>query len=218
MSQQFIQLLVDNKTSWFVPFAQTLEYELNLLGFKAELIYVHADIKKCDHLFLLSCTLLLKDNFLEIPRNVYVIHGSDLPKGRGWSPLSWEIVSGCSTFTLSMINATKKIDSGAIRMKRQFTLSGTELINEAREIQAVHIVSMILDYVRYPELFPPIEQVGEASYYRRRTAADSEVDINKTIVSQFNNFRVADNERYPLFFRYKGKKFILKIFPGSEEL
>ena len=55
------------------------------------------------------------------------------------------------------------------------------------------------------------EQEGEESFYLRRTAKDSEVDVHKTIAELFNNFRIADNVRYPVFFKYKGYKYILKI-------
>jgi methionyl-tRNA formyltransferase len=47
-----------------------------------------------------------------------------------------------------------------------------------------------------------------------RNASDSEININKSIKSQFNLLRICDNEKYPAFFKYKNCKFILKIFKG----
>ena len=46
----------------------------------------------------------------------------------------------------------------------------------------------------------------------RVTSEGSELDINKSIKSQFNMLRVVDNERYPAFFSHKKKKYIIKIY------
>ena len=56
------------------------------------------------------------------------------------------------------------------------------------------------------------KQTGKATYFRKRNKFDSKLDINKSIKSQFNLMRIADNEKYPLFFIYKNKKFIIKIY------
>ncbi len=42
-------------------------------------------------------------------------------------------------------------------------------------------------------------QQGEASYYRRRRAADSQLDPHCSLAEQFNLLRVVDNQRYPAF-------------------
>ena len=55
-------------------------------------------------------------------------------------------------------------------------------------------------------------QLGKTSFYRKRTKKDSEININKSIRKQFNLLRVTDNKRYPAFFYFKKKKYILKIY------
>ena len=54
--------------------------------------------------------------------------------------------------------------------------------------------------------------IGKGSYYKKRLPKDSELDIEKSIKKNFNLLRVVDNERYPSFFYYKGKNFIIKIY------
>ena len=56
------------------------------------------------------------------------------------------------------------------------------------------------------------KQSGSSSFYRRRTKKDSEINIKKSIVSQFNLFRSVDNINFPAFFKYKGYNYILKIY------
>ena len=54
-------------------------------------------------------------------------------------------------------------------------------------------------------------QEGEPTYYPRRKSEDSELDINKTISEQFDLMRVADNERYPSFFNFRGHCYKITI-------
>ena len=55
------------------------------------------------------------------------------------------------------------------------------------------------------------KQVGSESFYPRRTKYDSELDISKTIEENFNLMRIGNNQSWPSFFYYKGKKFIIKF-------
>ncbi len=53
---------------------------------------------------------------------------------------------------------------------------------------------------------------GKSTYYRKRTPLDSELKLNKSIAEQFNLLRTVDNKRYPAFFKFKGKEYVLHIF------
>ena len=44
------------------------------------------------------------------------------------------------------------------------------------------------------------KQMGEATYYRKRNKNDSELDINKSIMEQFNILRITDNLSTAHFF------------------
>ena len=55
-------------------------------------------------------------------------------------------------------------------------------------------------------------EVGIASHYRRRKPADSQLDPSFSLAEQFNLFRVADNQRYPSGFNFRGRSFILKVY------
>jgi len=57
-------------------------------------------------------------------------------------------------------------------------------------------------------------QRGKGSFYKRRGARDSRLDISKTIAEQFDLLRVVDNDIYPAFFKYKGQKYFLKVTKG----
>ena len=56
------------------------------------------------------------------------------------------------------------------------------------------------------------KQIGEETFYPKRAKKDSELDISKSIEENFNLLRIGNNEDWPSFFHYRGKKYILKIF------
>ena len=153
----------------------------------------------------------VKTGIQEKSKSNIVCHPSDLPKGRGFSPIAWEILKNSNLITFSLFEADENVDNGKIYGKKELQLSGTELNDEIKKKQGEVTYSMILDYVdKYPNNDPYIQE-GEPTYYDRRTPDDSELDIKKSIKEQFNIFRIVDNNSYPAFFRYKDEKYILKI-------
>ena len=111
-----------------------------------------------------------------------------------------------------MIKINNKVDSGDIVMKSIIKLDGTELYDELRELQAKKILKMINKVIK---IFPKLKlktQRGKSSFYKKRSAKDSEININQSIKSQFNKLRIANNKRWPAFFYFKSIKYILKIY------
>lgn len=146
-------------------------------------------------------------------RNNLVIHASDLPKGRGWSPASWLILDGANRIPVTLLEAVDEVDAGPIYLQEWIDLDGTELIDDWRQLLAEKTISLARSFVsNYPAILDSRrEQVGEASAYPRRRASDSRLDTRKTIEELFNQLRIVDNESYPAFFVYKGREYLLKI-------
>ena len=61
------------------------------------------------------------------------------------------------------------------------------------------------------ETVAPLEQDKniQPTYWPKRTAQDSCLDINKTLAEQFDLLRVCDPQRYPAFFEINGHKYKL---------
>jgi len=65
---------------------------------------------------------------------------------------------------------------------------------------------------RYQELVAAAQpQHGEASHYRRRRPADSQLDPERSLAEQFNLLRVVDNQHYPAFFNWRGRRLRLQV-------
>jgi folate-dependent phosphoribosylglycinamide formyltransferase PurN len=145
--------------------------------------------------------------------HVLVVHESDLPKGRGWSPLTWQILDGANQISVTVIEAADDVDSGPVYAQRWIAFEGHELIDELRAAQAEVTHSLCRAFVdNYPESAAQgREQAGEPTYYPRRRPADSELNPEYSLTEQFNRLRVADNRRYPVFFDWRGHRYILRI-------
>lgn len=143
-----------------------------------------------------------------------MIHASALPKGKGWSPLFWQVLEGKRAIVFSLFAASVDVDSGEIYLQKTLHLSGVELYEELRELQAKMCIEMALEFLKiYPNI-KSIQQEGEESFYEKRGKEDSRLDISKSIEEQFNLLRIVSNEEFPAFFYKDGKKFILKIYKG----
>ena len=206
-----IQILVDNPQSWYIKFACELNCQLTEKGHFSQLISEHNQLVPSDVLFILSCEKIVKKVHRELNKLNLVVHASDLPRGRGWSPLTWQILENKSSIPVSMIKAEDEVDSGDIMLKDFITLEGHELIDEIREKLGHKINMMCLNFIESWKSIIPQPQIGESSYYPKRTKKDSCLDLNKSIKEQINLFRIADNERYPLTFSYLDHEYKIII-------
>ena len=64
----------------------------------------------------------------------------------------------------------------------------------------------------------PREQHGTPSYYRKRSPADSRIDPERPLAELFDLLRVADPERYPAHFEYRGRRYRLRLEPMGEPM
>lgn len=205
-----VQILVDNPYSWIVPYAIELNEKLQERGYASMLLHKHEEVKIGDVLVLLSCENIFQK--LSLNKCNLVVHESALPKGKGWSPLTWQILEGHNDIPFTLFEATENVDSGVIYEQVIAHFDGDELNSELKHKQGIITIDLILKFCdNYPDV-KGIPQTGEATFYPRRRAEDSELDINKSISEQFNLFRVVDNERYPAFFIKDGIKYIIKVF------
>lgn len=186
--------------------------EMETAGHEVTLCWDKKVLPGGDILFLVSCSQLV-----EAPRRAgysasLVLHASDLPRGRGWSPHVWAVVNGANELILSMLDAEDAVDSGAIWFKTEVLLEGHELLAEINEKLFAAELCLMSRAVQEWGAVQPVPQTGGASsYLRKRTPDDSRLDPEKTIAEQFDLLRVVDNVRYPAFFEYRGRRYILKI-------
>jgi|SRR3990167_3153960 len=206
-----ITLLIDNPTSWIAPYAKKIKKMLQQRGHQVTYCNSANKIPLGDCAFFLSCEKIVPKSILSRNEHNLVIHESSLPKGKGWSPLTWQILAGKNVVPITLFEAVDKVDSGPIYSKKLMRFRGDELLDELHKVQGEKTVELVLEFVKkYPKVTPK-NQFGQESFYRKRNSKDSELNINKTISEQFNLLRVVDNKKYPAFLKYLGKTYLIKI-------
>jgi methionyl-tRNA formyltransferase len=205
--------LLSAKSSWINQYIPGLIESLKGRNHYVSWIHKAEDVLNGDFAFFLSCWEIIPEEVLKRNKHNLVIHESDLPQGKGWSPLTWQILEGKNQIPITLFEATEAVDAGKIYIKDKMQFNGTELIDELRKIQAETSIKMCIDFIdKYPEIIKQgKEQQGDSTFYKRRNPEDSRLNPDKTIREQFNLLRVADNENYPAFFEIDGKKYKLKI-------
>jgi len=210
-----ITILVDNEKSWFLSYAENL-VKLLSKHHKVSLVNRYSRIKPGDCLFLLSCLKILPKHILKLNKNNIVIHGSDLPKGRGFSPIIWQILENKKKIVLTLFEANSKFDTGKFYFKDSIRLRGDELLDETHRIVGNKIIHMAFKFIKERHSLIAKEQIGKPTYLRKRTENDDLLPVNESIAHIFDRLRVVDNRLYPAYFFFRGFKYILKIYKGKK--
>lgn len=207
---KIINVLVDND-SWILPYAERLVSILQSEHIECKLCRNHQDIVEGDVCFFLGCTKIARDEVLGKNTFNLVVHESDLPKGRGFAPVAWQILEGKDDIPVCLIEAGKSVDSGDIWLADTMKLSGTELSAEWREKQGNISIELALKFISEYETLSAVKQEGETTHYPRRRPNDSQIDIDKSFRDLIPLLRVVDNKEYPAFFEYEGCRYKLEI-------
>ena len=125
-----------------------------------------------------------------------IFHMTDLPYGRGGSPLQNLILRGHQATMLSAIRCVEGLDAGPVYLKQPLSLFGSaqEIFNRADKI----IESMIVDILnKHPT---PTPQVGEPITFKRRKPEDSHLGSVQSLKEIYDIIRMLDAEDYPKAF------------------
>ena len=120
-------------------------------------------------------------------------HMTDVPYGRGGSPLQNLIVRGHDRTHLTALRMVDEVDAGPIYMKRELDLQGTaeEIYVRATTLAAEMIGEIVRDE---PE---PTPQEGEVTPFIRRRPEDSELPALESLDAVYDFIRMLDAEGYP---------------------
>lgn len=134
-----------------------------------------------------------------IPSEIYtkyqcvVFHMTDLPYGRGGSPLQNLIVRGHTETKISAIKVTEGIDTGPVYLKKKLDLAGSarDIFDRASKV----IYEMILEILE--RKITPQPQQGEVVVFKRRKPEDSNIDELNSAKQVYDYIRMLDADGYP---------------------
>jgi hypothetical protein len=209
----FSLAVLSDPDSWINHYIPDLLIDWMLQGHPVLWVHHPEELPPGDFCFLLGCGQLIPQSVRNQFRHNLVVHESNLPSGKGWSPLTWQILEGKNEICVTLLEAEEKVDSGCIYGQECIYFQGNELVEELRQKQAKTTIRLCKKFVNeYPEVVTHARnQKGKESYYPRKNPNDSRLDPDKSIREQFNLLRVVDNERYPAFFELQEEKYVLKI-------
>jgi methionyl-tRNA formyltransferase len=135
-----------------------------------------------------------------IPKEVYsnyecvVFHMTDLPFGRGGSPLQNLIVRGEKDTKISALKVGVGMDTGDVYMKRDLDLTGSaeEIFKRGSKIV---FSEMIPEFIKSNPT--PVPQTGEVVEFIRRKPEDGDISNLDDIEKVYNYIRMLDAEGYP---------------------
>ena len=190
--------------SWIL--AHEDQHQIDLVRLTSELSYGNI-------LFLISCSEMVTEAERQSYSKTLVIHASDLPYGRGWSPHVWQIIGGATTLTLTLLEAANKVDSGDIWKKIKLVVSKDALWDEINRL-IFNAALKLMDFAvaHYGTINPePQTTAIDPTCYLKRSPSDSKIDPQKSIQDQFDLIRVCDPDRFPAYFELHGCKYKLRL-------
>jgi methionyl-tRNA formyltransferase len=214
MKLKKIFFLLDPSNLWIEKFLKK-----SLKKFSKKYNYIitkNPKIIKNSIVFVLSYTKILDIDFIKSNKKVLIIHPSKLPKDKGFAPVQNQILKNKKLIHICILEASDKVDSGPVIYRDTFLLLGHELSNEIRKKQAISTFKLISKFLKNYPKYKAYKQKGTSNFNKRRGPKASELNINKSIKSQFNLLRICDNDCYPAFFEHKKNIYVIKIFKKKQ--
>tara|TARA_Y200000002_G_C22578821_1_gene619920 strand:+ start:298 stop:972 length:675 start_codon:yes stop_codon:yes gene_type:complete len=136
-------------------------------------------------------------------------HMTDLPYGRGGSPLQNLILAGKKTTKITAFKMTDKIDAGPIYLKKKLKLEGraVEIFDNAK------IITLKMIKEINTKKITPKKQIPSKIMFKRLTKKDNYLNFNeiKTINKFYDKIRMVDAPTYPNAY-FKNGKFTFHFF------
>lgn len=165
---------------------------VHILSQKEDLTFDTLDSIKPDYVFFPHWSFI-------IPKKIYehfqcvVFHMSDLPFGRGGSPLQNLIEQGFETTKISAIRVGKGIDTGDIYLKKGLSLHGTA---EEIFIRLGYTIESMIDEIILDNPIPK-PQEGKVVEFQRRKPEQGDIAELNSLDKIYDYIRMLDAENYP---------------------
>lgn len=120
-------------------------------------------------------------------------HMTDVPYGRGGSPLQNLILRGHTQTMLTALRMEEQVDAGPVYFKQPLSLQGSaqDILIRATKLTAVMIQQLITEQPA------PTPQEGEVVAFKRRRPDESQLPGDVSIEQLHDFIRMLDGEGYP---------------------
>jgi methionyl-tRNA formyltransferase len=123
-------------------------------------------------------------------------HASNLPKGKGGSPIQNQIMLNVKKTKISAFKISERLDSGPICLQDNLSLKGSAIdILRRMENKSIQMIKKIIK----KKFLVFKKQKGKTSLFKRRKPSESKIDFNnmKSINRLYDFLRMLDAPDYP---------------------
>ncbi|WP_445374908.1 bifunctional UDP-4-amino-4-deoxy-L-arabinose formyltransferase/UDP-glucuronic acid oxidase ArnA [Photorhabdus tasmaniensis] len=164
---------------------------------------------KPDVIFSFYYRNMLSEDILSLASaGAFNLHGSLLPKYRGRAPINWAILQGETETGVTLHKMVLKPDAGDIVAQHKVAIAETDtsLILHGKICEAAEkLLDQVLPQIKAGTDTATPQDEKQATYFGRRTAADGEINWNKS-ATEINNLIRAVTEPYPGAFTFLGER------------
>lgn len=125
-----------------------------------------------------------------------IFHMTDLPFGRGGSPLQNLISRGIYSTKICAVKAVEALDAGDVYLRKDLSLEG-----RAEEIyfNAANIIEGMIEEIitRNPA---PVPQKGDPVIFKRKKAEEGDISHLNSLTEVYDYIRMLDAQGYPAAF------------------
>lgn len=210
------KIVVVSEKPWNVPLLERLKSKLNsydwiLINKRKDFIPENLKRINPEKIFIPHWSYIIPETIFSNFECI-VFHMTDLPFGRGGSPLQNLIARGYAETKISALRVEKGIDTGPVYLKEPLSLSGTAqeiFIKSARIVEGM-IVKIVENNIK------PRAQDGEVVVFRRRKPSEGNLEDIKETQKIYDFIRMLDCEGYPSafieneYFRFEFSRASLK--------
>ena len=122
-----------------------------------------------------------------------IFHMTDLPFGRGGSPLQNLIVRGIQETKISALQCIQELDGGPVYLKKNLSLHGSA---EEIFLRCVPIIEEMVCEILVNHITPQA-QIGEPVLFKRRTPLESRIPESQGLAGLYDHIRMLDAQGYP---------------------
>ena len=206
-----IIFLLDKKNNWLEKYILKNSFHVIKKNYDLKIKYKLDINEKAEILFLLGFTSKFKILKYKKIKNFFLIHESNLPKGRGWSPVKYQVLENKNKIKCCLISCRDPIDSGDIYESETLIIKKTDLYDEIKKKQykvTINLISRLLK--KYPKINSK-KQLGKPTWYKKLSSESDKLNIKESISSQFNKIRSTDYNIHQNYFYINSEKFYLRI-------
>jgi methionyl-tRNA formyltransferase len=158
----------------------------------------------------------IPENYFNVPEiGIFVIHSSDLPKGRGWAPIYYSIANKEELYVISLLKISKKIDEGNIflklKIKKPLLIANINL-REIDEDGSLLVVNKFIELLLLGKINNNTLGLSQdnslVTYNKKRSPQDNFINLTENICEVVYKI-LATNENHPAFIELNGQKIYL---------